>query len=297
MKNSESSLVPSTENQIIITSPSQRQEEIRKMLEDTIAQRLIGIKDTLDDDSILLDSGKKAISEGELIKTKKFLWIETIDEKASLTEIIKQNNSNTSSIKDAIKRINVRIYDLIEVIQLLSQLEGDFYSLMEEQSIQENELRAVLADIFREKGMTEDQIFSLLDSSFKRGNILRERIASLRTGYENLKKAVKEISSNVEFFGDNIKGIQGELAKINEKLEVLDGIKNEITDLSIAKADNKQFKVLEDKIATLKLNIENEQNIYLKEANEMKIKFRNLSITFAITTASLLIGIILSFII
>ena len=40
---SEKSLIPSMENQIIITSPSQRQEEIRKILEDTIAQRLIGL--------------------------------------------------------------------------------------------------------------------------------------------------------------------------------------------------------------------------------------------------------------
>lgn len=294
---SEKSLIPSMENQIIITSPSQRQEEIRKILEDTIAQRLIGLKDTLADDTILLDSGKKAVPAEEIIKTKKVLWIEKLDEKASLTEIIKQNNTNTSSIRDAIKRINVRIFDLIEVIQLLSQLESDFYSLMEEQSIQENELRAVLADIFREKGMTEDQIFSLLDSSFKRGNILRERIATLRTGYGNLQKAVKEISSNVELFGNNIKGIRGELADINEKLEVLDGLKNEITDLSITKADNKQLKVLEDKIATLKLNFEKEQGICLKEANEMKIKFRNLSITFTITTAALLIGIIISFLI
>ena len=294
---SEKSLIPSKENQISITSPSQRQEEIRKILEDTIAQRLIGLKDTLADDTILLDSGKKAVLAEEIIKTKKVLWIEKLDEKASLTEIIKQNNTNTSSIRDAIKRINVRIFDLIEVIQLLSQLESDFYSLMEEQSIQENELRAVLTDIFREKGMTEDQIFSLLDSSFKRGNILRERIASLRSDYANLQHDFKEILSIVKLFDSSIKEIQKELVKINEKFEVLDSISGRITDLSKVKADNSQLKILEDTIASLKRNIENEHSNFQKEANEMKNKLKNVTITFAITTAALLAGLIASFLI
>ena len=294
---SEKSLIPSMENQIIITSPSQRQEEIRKILEDTIAQRLIGLKDTLADDTILLDSGKKAVLAEEIIKTKKVLWIEKLDEKASLTEIIKQNNTNTSSIRDAIKRINVRIFDLIEVIQLLSQLESDFYSLMEEQSIQENELRAVLTDIFREKGMTEDQIFSLLDSSFKRGNILRERIASLRSDYANLQHDFKEILSIVKLFDSSIKEIQKELVKINEKFEVLDSISGRITNLSKVKADNSQLKILEDTIASLKINIENEHSNFQKEANEMKNKLKNVTIIFAITTAALLAGLIASFLI
>lgn len=294
---SEKSLIPSMENQIIITSPSQRQEEIRKILEDTIAQRLIGLKDTLAEDTILLDSGKKAVPAEEIIKTKKVLWIEKLDEKASLTEIIKQNNTNTSSIKDAIKRINVRIFDLIEVIQLLSQLESDFYSLMEEQSIQENELRAVLTDIFREKGMTEDQIFSLLDSSFKRGNILRERIASLRSDYANLQHDFKEILSIVKLFDNSIKDIQKELVKINEKFEVLDSISGRITDLSKVKADNSQLKILENTIASLKINIENEHSNFQKEANEINNKLKNVTITFAITTAALLAGLIASFLI
>ena len=294
---SEKSLIPSMENQIIITSPSQRQEEIRKILEDTIAQRLIGLKDTLAADTILLDSGKKAVPAEEIINTKKVLWIEKLDEKASLTEIIKQNNTNTSSIRDAIKRINVRIFDLIEVIQLLSQLESDFYSLMEEQSIQENELRAVLTDIFREKGMTEDQIFSLLDSSFKRGNILRERIASLRSDYANLQHDFKEILSIVKLFDNSIKDIQKELVKINEKFEVLDSISGRITDLSKVKADNSQLKILENTIASLKINIENEHSNFQKEANEINNKLKNVTITFAITTAALLAGLIASFLI
>lgn len=316
MKTSNVSIVPSQKEELIISNPSQRQIEIRAQLEKIdFPAKMKALQETLEDDIVLLEESTGAVSEQEIIQKKTILFFERIDEKATLSNVIKQNNQNVMSIKSAIARLNVRLYDFIEVIKVISHLENDLYSLIEEQSIDANELKCVLSDIFQEQGLSEEQIYSLLDSSFKRGYILRDRIAQLRKEYDCLRNDIEqiqaqdnqlkgeynEISLKINSIEESINKVQNELTDSREKLKILNELSNKVSVLEegiAKKADATELTDLQEQLSK-KVNA-NElssyartNNVYTKEEVHKKIKL--IWTAYGITTAVLLAGLIASF--
>ncbi len=316
MKNSNVSIVPSHKEELIISNPSKRQMEIRLLLDKIdFPAKMKALQETLEDDKVLLEESTGAVSEQKIIQKKKTFFVERIDEKATLSNMIKQNNQNVMSIKNAIARLNVRLYDFIEVIKVISHLENELYSLIEEQSIDANELKCVLSDIFKEQGLSEEQIYSLLDSSFKRGYILRDRIATLRKDYDNLKNDFEkiqvqdnqlkgefnEISSKINSIGESIGKVQNELADSTEKLEILDNLSSKVSVLEediTKKADANELTNLQEQLnkkanANELSSYAKTNDVYTKE--EVEKKLTRLWIAYGISTAVLVACLIASF--
>lgn len=318
MKNSNVSIVPSHKEELIISNPSKRQMEIRLLLDKIdFPAKMKALQETLEDDKVLLEESTGAVSEQKIIQKKKTFFVERIDEKATLSNMIKQNNQNVMSIKNAIARLNVRLYDFIEVIKVISHLENELYSLIEEQSIDANVLKCVLSDIFKEQGLSEEQIYSLLDSSFKRGYILRDRIATLRKDYDNLKNDFEkiqvqdnqlkgefnEISSKINSIGESIGKVQNELADSTEKLEILDNLSSKVSVLEegiTKKADANELTNLQEQLnkkanANELSSYAKTNDVYTKE--EVEKKLTRLWIAYGISTAVLVACLIASFLI
>ena len=329
MKTSKELVESSHEVKITIQNPSENNAKIKKWLEDSnIPARLRGLQDTLSEDIVVLDGSINDASTQTIIHQKKMFFFDVLNEKATLESIIKQSNKNLSTIKDAIKRSYTRFYDLVDVVKDIIQIENDLYQLMDEKGIQENELRQVLIDIFKEQGLTEDQIYNLLDASFKRGYILRERIEainkkiddiddSLRIQIESTKNnaaAILQCKDDIAYIQQAIPTLEQEIAELKEKQEdcatkiSVEKKYNQLqSDLS-KKIDIEEFQqqllVEKKEVETLKETTNAEINslkeeiaVYSLENEKLLDKFKRMIIAFSITSSALLAGLIASFLI
>lgn len=158
-----------------------KQEIINRLEQQDTLVKVKGMQDTLRDDLVLLEGKVSEIDDCNPIKTKKILWIPSIDKKASFEGLSEQDKEIVVCFKDALSRVNVRIHDIVSLIEQVALFENDLYKIFDEYQTDSNELKQVLHDIFQEKGLTEEEIYKLLDSSFIRARTLRDRINTVRS--------------------------------------------------------------------------------------------------------------------
>lgn len=158
-----------------------KQEIINRLEQQDTLVKVKGMQDTLRDDLVLLEGKVSEIDDCNPIKTKKILWIPSIDKKASFEGLSEQDKEIVVCFKDALSRVNVRIHDIVSLIEQVALFENDLYKIFDEYQTDSNELKQVLHDIFQEKGLTEEEIYKLLDSSFIRARTLRDRINAVRS--------------------------------------------------------------------------------------------------------------------
>lgn len=158
-----------------------KQEIINRLEQQDTLVKVKGMQDTLQDDLVLLEGKVSEIDDCNPIKTKKILWIPSIDKKASFEGLSEQDKEIVVCFKDALSRVNVRIHDIVSLIEQVVLFENDLYKIFDEYQTDSNELKQVLHDIFQEKGLTEEEIYKLLDSSFIRARTLRDRINAVRS--------------------------------------------------------------------------------------------------------------------
>lgn len=158
-----------------------KQEIINQLEQQDTLVKVKGMQDTLQDDLVLLEGKVSEIDDCNPIKTKKILWIPSIDKKASFEGLSEQDKEIVVCFKDALSRVNVRIHDIVSLIEQVVLFENDLYKIFDEYQTDSNELKQVLHDIFQEKGLTEEEIYKLLDSSFLRARTLRDRINTVRS--------------------------------------------------------------------------------------------------------------------
>ena len=163
-----------------ILMPS-KQEIINRLEQQDTLVKVKGMQETLQDDLVLLEDKVSEIDDCNPIKTKKILWIPSIDNKASFEGLSEQDKKIVVCFKDALSRVNVRIHDIVSLIEQMVLFENDLYKIFDEYQTDSNELKQVLHDIFQEKGLTEEEIYKLLDSSFIRARTLRDRINAVRS--------------------------------------------------------------------------------------------------------------------
>lgn len=158
-----------------------KQEIINRLEQQDTLEKVKGMQEVLQDDLVLLKDKVSKIDDCNPIKTKKILWIPSIDKKSSFEGLSEQDKEIVVCFKDALSRVNVRIHDVVSLIEQVALFENDLYKIFDEYQTDSNELKQVLHDIFQEKGLTEEEIYKLLDSSFIRARTLRDRINAVRS--------------------------------------------------------------------------------------------------------------------
>jgi hypothetical protein len=94
---------------------------------------------------------------------------------------------------NAVQSSNGNINNVLVLLKLLTAAEVDLYRLMDNQSIQNNELRELIIEWCRIHGIHDKDVDKLIESSFQRAYTLRDRINNLRNDFnEKLEKETQE---------------------------------------------------------------------------------------------------------
>ena len=322
MKTSKTSMTSNQKAEISVITSNQNYQVIKQRLEDAnFAARYKKLLDLLASDIVSFNESTRKISDNKdsVKQTKKVLFfIPKLDEHATIENIIEQNTQIVSCLKKAITRVNMRFAGLMKITMLIAELENDMYSLIDEQSINSNELRQTLIDIFRAQGISDTQIDSLLDRSFKRANILRERIIGLKEdiiGIRNildahvadigvLQEEQQSIQDALQNQDNVLLQIRNEIETLSSRLSTIDEHEKQISLLADEirqKADLSELKHLTAIVNTQQTKIaakveKTDLDHYIK-ADNFHNKLKNIWIAYGVTTATLLAGLIASFLI
>lgn len=134
----------------------------------------------------------------------------------SILGIVKRNSVETaisnvyssltryiSRCGDAIRASNVNTSNVLKLIKLLTEAEVDLYHLMDDQTIQSNELRILIKEWCQKHGIHDKEVDKLLESSFQRAYTLRDRINDLRKDfYEKIDKNNEQIRELRSHYSD-----------------------------------------------------------------------------------------------
>lgn len=188
-------------------------------------------------------------------------WIGAI-KKSSIEETCESIYSNLSGyIKDcgkALQKTNENLGYSLELIKMLAVVEKDLYKQIDTQAVHNNELKHVFLDWCKKEGIKDQEVRDLLEISFNRAYILRDRINSLRNEFCNGIRELAEIVNAVERKQQEFDTIKAELIHkftsqlqniLDEKLSVFDSKYQDVYQQFVTLAEEKEcllHKIVEE---------------------------------------------------
>lgn len=108
---------------------------------------------------------------------------------------------------ESIQKTNENLGRSLELIKLLAIVEKDLYEQIDDQLVRNNEFNEAFLDWCKQKGINDDEVRDLLETSLHRAYTLRDRINNLRNESRNsiteLGNRVGKLETRVQVF-DNI---------------------------------------------------------------------------------------------
>ncbi|WP_455076899.1 coiled-coil domain-containing protein [Prevotella koreensis] len=138
---------------------------------------------------------------------------------------------------DAICKSNDNMGNILTLINLLTSVEKDIYSKIDDMSISDNEFRDMCIDYIRNEGIKHKDIKEILDKSFQRAYILRDRIKGLRN---NLHEQINIIKEEIDKIEEKYQKIDIQITTLlpDIKLKLKEEIESQKRDFTIL-AENK----------------------------------------------------------
>ena len=154
--------------------------------------------------------------------------------KSSIEETCSAIYSNLSGyIKDcgeSIQKTNENLGRSLELIKLLAIVEKDLYEQIDEQVVRGNEFKEDFLLWCKQKGINDDEVRDLLETSFHRAYTLRDRINNLRNESHNsiteLDNRVGELETKAQSFKNNCDDF---IKLVDEKKRAIDDSYNKFS--------------------------------------------------------------------
>lgn len=291
MKTFDTPKIPTEKLDKLISNPSDNYLAIKKKLEEIdFESRVLKLYDFLitDTDELNKSTNDLAQKSNEIVSTKKRFFIETLDENATISNIISHNNEIVGCFKKTFDKINERMAGTLDVIQLLVKLENDIYALIEEQNISSNDLMIALNEISENRELSNSHVDALLEMSLERGFILRNRINILKDEIAAFNNRLLSL----EYSKDEIDQIKNDISKIQSNITIT---QEQTIPQHITVLKNELNKETEEKLSEY---IKKEVVYTQTEINDLLCKkCISLWIVYGVTTIILLTGLIASFLI
>lgn len=279
-----------------------------------IAKRIKEISKKIEADNEELESCLDKIENADSpIHIGSFMGIaKRKDIESSMVELYSDLTSWMVKCGDAIRASNGNISNVLELIRLLTIAEIDLYNLVDNQTIQSNELRVLIKEWCHKHGIHDRDVDKLLESSFQRAYTLRDRINNLRNEFykkiesnneviENLISKITDYQGKIEqatnsalnslasyaeerehdidvHYDEKEKGLQNLFirlsSKANEEIKRIDEIKNTLDskELELKERFNKYFAEIAKKEEAIKLQSQELKDYFLSVAKEISDK-------------------------
>lgn len=174
----------------------------------------------------------------------------------------------------AIRTTNENLSHTLGLIRILAMIEKDLYEQVDNETIQSNVLKDLIRDWCKKNNIREEEVNSLLESSFQRAYTLRDRINNIRSEifkkFEYYDSEILELESNIE----SLKSfVSSEKTKTLKELSNLYSSKqSELINLS-SKKINELLRLHEKNLKTINKyskGIEDKYNEFIKDLYNKK---------------------------
>ena len=171
----------------------------------------------------------------------------------------------------AIRTTNENLSHTLGLIRILAMIEKDLYEQVDNETIQSNVLKDLIRDWCEKNNIREEEVNSLLESSFQRAYTLRDRINNIRSEifkkFEYYDSEILELESNIESLKSFVSSEKTKTLK--ELSELYSSKESKLIKLSSEKT-NELLRLHKENLQTidkLKMSIESQ-----KKAFDEKVK-------------------------
>ena len=171
----------------------------------------------------------------------------------------------------AIRTTNENLSHTLCLIRILAMIEKDLYEQVDNETIQSNVLKDLIRDWCKKNNIREEEVNSLLESSFQRAYTLRDRINNIRSEilkkFEYYDSEILELESNIESLKSFVSSEKTKTLK--ELSELYSSKESKLIKLSSEKT-NELLRLHKENLQTidkLKMSIESQ-----KKAFDEKVK-------------------------
>lgn len=120
----------------------------------------------------------------------------------SLNNVYDNLREYVRSCGSAIRTTNENLSHTLGLIRILASIEKDLYEQIDNETIQGNVLKDLIRDWCEKNNIRDEEVNSLLESSFQRAYTLRDRINNIRSEFfkklEHYESELSELESSVE---------------------------------------------------------------------------------------------------
>lgn len=170
-----------------------------------------------DKDDLPKDASEWSQSPNSLVATKKVFFKERLDENATIANIISHYNKIVECFKKSGNRINEGMGDILDIVQLLTELENDIYAVIEEPDNNLNEFLQLVDEIYREQVELNSTAKYLFKNSFERILILRDRINAIKDEISQIKNDVSTTHLDIVKTQETITTLKTEINSETDK--------------------------------------------------------------------------------
>lgn len=170
-----------------------------------------------DKDDLTKYANECSQSPSSLVATKKVFFKETLDDNATIANIISHYNKIVECFKKSGNRINKGMGDILDIIQVLTELENDIYAVIEEPNNRLNEFLQLVDEIHREQVELNSTAEYLFKNSFKRILILRDRIKAINDEISQIKDEVSTTHLDIVKTQETIATLKTEINNETDK--------------------------------------------------------------------------------